>query len=502
MANVRSLAKDTAIYGMSSIIGRFLNWLLVPLYTRLFLPDEYGVVTYVYAAVALALVILTYGMETGFFRFANHERWSDPMQVYSTSMISLAVTSTTFCVLFFLLRHPLSDLLQCGGHTSYAMMMAVTVALDAFTAVPFCYLRYRKRPVRFAILKLLGIALNIGLNIFFLLLCPWLMKEAPSAVDWFYDPGFGIGYIFLSNLLSSVVTLIVLLPDITGFRWSFSRPLWREMIKYSAPLLVLGVVGVMNQTVGTLIFPYLYPGDAEAARAQLGIYSANYKIAIVLVMFIQAFRFAYEPFIFAQSKEKGEDSRQSYADAMKFFVILTLFIFLAVMFYLDFVKILIQAKYWEGLKIVPILMIGEFFFGIQFNLSLWYKLSDRTSWGAWFSLIGLTVTIIANVMMVPSMGYVGCAWAAFLCYFVMMVVSYILGQHYYPIPYPVRRIGIYIAIAALIYAAGIYVARSGNPAIDYSARTLLLAIYIIFVCRRERLSPSDLIRPILSKLHR
>lgn len=502
MANVRSLAKDTAIYGMSSIIGRFLNWLLVPLYTRLFLPDEYGVVTYVYAAVALALVVLTYGMETGFFRFANHERWSDPQQVYSTSLISLATTSTAFCVLFFLFRHPLSEALQCGAHTSYAVMMAITVALDAFTALPFCYLRYRKRPLRFAILKLLGIALNIGFNLFFLIICPWLMKHAPASVEWFYVPGYGIGYIFLSNLLSSALTLLVLMPDLTGFRWSFSGTLWREMIRYSAPLLVLGVVGVMNQTVGTLIFPYLYPGDAEAARAQLGIYSANYKIAIVLVMFIQAFRFAYEPFIFAQSKEKGESGRQSYADAMKFFIILTLFIFLAVMFYLDIVKILIQAKYWEGLKIVPILMLGEFFFGIHFNLSLWYKLSDRTAWGAWFSLIGLTVTIAVNIAMVPSMGYVGCAWAAFLCYLVMMVVSYFLGQHYYPIPYPMRRIGVYIAVAAAAYITGIYVVRSNVTAVDYGVRALILGAYVAFVCRHERISPSELIQPILSKIRR
>lgn len=502
MANVRSLAKDTAIYGMSSIIGRFLNWLLVPLYTRLFLPDEYGVVTYVYAAVALALVVLTYGMETGFFRFANHERWTDPMQVYSTALISLAATSTAFCVLFFLLRHPLSEALQCGTHTSYGVIMAVTVALDAFTALPFCYLRYRKRPARFAMLKLLGIGLNIGFNLFFLILCPWLMEHSPGTVDWFYVPDYGIGYIFLSNLLSSALTLMVLLPDLTGFTWSFSEALWREMIRYSAPLVVLGVVGVMNQTIGTLIFPYLYPGDDEAVHAQLGIYSANYKIAVVLVMFIQAFRFAYEPFIFAQSKEKGHGSRQPYADAMKFFVILTLLIFLAVMFYLDIVKLLIQAKYWEGLKIVPILMLGEFFFGIHFNLSLWYKLSDRTAWGAWFSLIGLTVTVAVNVAMVPSMGYVGCAWAAFLCYLVMMVVSYILGQRYYPIPYPVRRIALYIAVAAVTYVLGMYVVRSGIILVDYSVRALLLAAYVAFVCRKENLSPSDLVQPILSKLHR
>ena len=297
MAGIKSLAKDTAVYGLSSIIGRFLNWCLVPLYTQMFPADEYGVVTYVYSAVALALIILTYGMETGFFRFANHERYTDPMEVYSTGLISLAVSSTAFIALALTFISPVSAALHSAHHHSYIAMMIIAVALDAFTALPFSYLRYARRAMRFATLRLVNIAVNIGLNLFFILICPWLWQQAPGWIAWFYDPDFGIGYIFLANLVASVLNLLLVLPELSGFRWKFNPALWREMIVYSAPLLVLGVAGIMNQTLGTLLMPGLYADKAEGITA-VGIYGANYKIAIVMVMFIQAFRFAYEPFIF------------------------------------------------------------------------------------------------------------------------------------------------------------------------------------------------------------
>lgn len=292
MPGIKSLAKDTAIYGLSSIVGRFLNWCLVPLYTNVFDQSEYGVVTFVYAAVALALIILTYGMETGFFRFANHDRWKNPMEVYSTALISLATTSTLFVALVWMFIGPVSEMMECGGHESYILIMALCVAIDAFLALPFSYLRYRKRPVRFATIRLVNIGLNIGLNLFFILLCPWLMKVAPATVSWFYDPGFGIGYIFLANLIASLVNLVMMLPELRGFKWKFNGCLLNEMLRYSAPLLVLGVAGIMNQTISTLLYPSLAP-DSSTSMAGLGIYNANYKIALVMVMFIQAFRFAY-----------------------------------------------------------------------------------------------------------------------------------------------------------------------------------------------------------------
>ena len=487
MAGIKSLMKDTAIYGVSSILGRFLNWCLVPLYTIMFPVEEYGVVTFVYSVVALALIILTYGMETGFFRFANHERWKDPMQVYSTCLISLGVSSTLFIILVFIFLNPITGWMQCSGHPSYVAIMAVCVAIDAFTALPFSYLRYKKRPIRFAYIRLVNIGLNIALNLFFILACPALMKSAPALVDWFYDAEFGIGYIFLANLIASIVTLLMLYAELHGFRWSFNGRLWREILVYSAPLLVLGVAGIMNQTLDKILLPSLV-ADKATSDYMLGIYGANYKIAIVMVMFIQAFRFAYEPFIFARSREQGDSKNQAYCDAMKYFIIFALLIFIGVMFYLDILKYFISPRYFSGLKVVPIIMAAELFFGIFFNLSLWYKLTDKTIWGMWFSLLGLAVTVALNVLLVPVMGYMGCAWAAFCCYGTMMLVSYFVGRAKHPLRYPLKSIGGYVLIAAAVYALGMYVAVTPSAAANYIIRAILVSGYILFVIKNEKLS--------------
>ena len=486
MAGIKSLAKDTAIYGLSSIIGRFLNWCLVPLYTITFPVAEYGVVTYVYSVVALALIILTYGMETGFFRFANHERWKDPMQVYSTALTSLAVTSSLFVLLVLAALGPVTRWMQCDGHSDYVVMMALCVAIDAFLALPFSYLRYKKRPVRFATIRLVNIGINIGLNLFFILLCPWLMRVAPGTVDWFYRPDFGIGYIFLSNLIASLVNFLMMIPELTGFRWRFSRRLLGEMLRYSAPLLVLGVAGIMNQTVDKLLYPYLVSDPAEAMEG-LGIYGANYKVAIVMVMFIQAFRFAYEPFIFSQAKERGEKSKQAYRDAMKFFVIFAVVLFLGVMFFLPVLKYFISPKYFSGLAVVPLIMLAEFFFGVFFNLSVWYKLSDRTVWGMYFSLIGVAVTVVLNVLLVPRFGYMGCAWAALASYFVMMAASYFIGQRLNPIDYPVKRLLAYLGAGAVCYAVGLWLAVTPWMWLNYIIRTAIIAAFLALCVKKEHI---------------
>lgn len=486
MAGIKSLAKDTAIYGLSSIIGRFLNWCLVPLYTIMFPADEYGVVTYIYSIVALVLIILTYGMETGFFRFANHERWKDPIQVYTTTLISLGVTSMLFILAVFAFISPISEALECGGNPSFVWMMAIAVGIDAYTSIPFSYLRYQKRPLRFAAIRLINIGVNIALNLFFILLCPWLWRVAPGTIAWFYDPAFGIGYIFASNLISSAVTLLLLLPEIMGVRYSFNGKLLREMLVYSFPLLVLGIAGIMNQTIDKILYPILVTNQQEAMTG-LGIYGANYKIAIVMVMFIQAFRFAYEPFIFAQNKAKGEDKKQAYRDAMKYFVIFALLIFLGVMFYLDVLKYFISPKYFSGLQVVPIIMIAELFFGVFFNLSLWYKLTDKTIWGMWFSLLGLAVTVALNVAFVPRYGYVACAWAAFACYGVMMITSYFVGKAKHPIGYETGRIISYFIIAMVIYGAGAYLLVTPHAWLNYIIRTLLIAGYVVIILKRERI---------------
>lgn len=486
MAGIKSLAKDTAIYGLSSIIGRFLNWCLVPLYTIVFAPAEYGVVTFVYSVVALAMVVLTYGMETGFFRFANHERWTDANTVYSTSLISLATSSSLFVLAVMLFLRPISGWMECPDHPEYIALMAVCVALDAFLAMPFSYLRYRKRPIRFALVRLVNIGVNIGLNLFFILLCPWLLKVAPGTVSWWYVADFGIGYIFLANLIASVVNMVMMIPELRGFKWRFNGRLWREMMLYSAPLLVLGVAGIMNQTIDKILLPKLITDQARALY-ELGIYGANYKVAIIMVMFLQAFRFAYEPFIFAQAKERGEKSYQAYRDAMKFFVIFAVVIFLGVMFYLDVLRYIISPKYFSGLKVVPIVMLAEVFFGIFFNLSLWYKLSDRTVWGMWFSLLGLAVTVVLNVLLVPSMGYMGCAIAALCSYGVMMVTSYFVGLKLHPIGYPMGRLLGYMGIGAACFAVGYWLVAPLPAVLVYAVRTAIILGYLYVVVRVEKM---------------
>lgn len=490
MAGTKSLFKDTAIYGVSSIVGRFLNWCLVPLYTIMFPAAEYGVVTYVYSIVALALIILTYGMETGFFRFANHDRYKDPTEVYSTSLLSLASTSAAFLVALLVFIRPISDAIECRGHEDYVIMMGIAVAVDAFTSIPFAYLRFRHRPMRFATLRLISIALNIGLNLWFILICPWFVRQAPS-MSWIYDPSYGIGYIFLANLISSGVVLLLMIPELRGFRWRFNSTLWREMLRYSYPLLVLGIAGIMNQTIDKILYPSLAP-DKATAMQELGIYGANYKIAIVMVMFIQAFRFAYEPYIFARDKESGRSGTSAYSEAMKYFVIFALCIFLGVMFYIDIIKYFISPKYFSGLKVVPVVMLGEFFFGVFFNLSVWYKLTDKTLWGMWFSLLGLAVTLVLNVLLVPRFGYMGCAWAAFCCYGVMMVTSYFIGQRRYPISYHAGRLAVIFAFAMALYGVSLLVATR-LPWVNMLIRTPLLVVFIAVVMKMEHISPRSLI---------
>ena len=494
MAGIKSLAKDTAIYGISSIVGRFLNWMLVPLYTIMFPVAEYAVVTFVYAVVAMAMVILTYGMETGFFRFANHERWSNPMEVYSTSLISLAVSSTAFVGLVVIFLKPVTGWMECTDHPSYVVMMAVCVAMDAFMAIPYSYLRYRKRPLRFAFLKLINIGLNIGLNLFFILLCPWLMNHAPSTVNWFYRADFGIGYIFLANLIASAVNLVMLWPELRGFNCKFNGVLWREMLRYSAPLLVLGAAGVMNQTIDKILYPTLAAHRPDAMY-ELGIYGANYKLGILLLVFLQAFRFAYEPFIFARTKDEAGGKKRAYSEAMKYFVAFALLIFLGVMFYLDVIKYFISPRYFSGLKVVPLLMMGELFFGIFYNLSVWYKITDRTMWGMWFSLMGLAVTLVLNITLVPSMGYMGCAIAALGSYGFMMVMSYFIGQHYYPVDYHMSHLLGYFGIAAVLYGIGLYAlpALGLGDVINGLVRLLLLALFVFIFLRWEHLNLRSLI---------
>lgn len=478
---MQTLAKETAIYGVSSILGKFLNWLLVPLYTYVLTGSaDYGVVANLYAWTALLLVILTYGMETGFFRFANKNR-EIADKVYGNTLISVGFTSLIFAVICIIFAQPIADILGYSSHPEYIAMLGAVVAMDAFGAIPFAYLRFKSRPIKFAALKLLMIFTNILFNIFFLVVCPWLMKKAPGLIDWFYVPDYGVGYVFIANVIQTVVVTLALLPDVFKAEFRFDFPLLKQILRYSLPLLVLGIAGIMNQTVDKIIFPYLI-ADPELAKSELGIYSACFKISMVMMMFTQAFRYAYEPFIFAQHKDKN--SKAAYADAMKFFIIFSLLIFLGMVFYLDVFKFLIRSDYWNGLKVIPIVLFSYIFQGIFFNLSLWYKLSDKTMYGAWFSVVGVIITLAVNIIFVPVYSYIASAWAAFACYFVMMLISYFYGQKHMPIQYNLKAIGTYTALAMGLFVISLWI-NTPYFALNMLLKTVLLIIFVTYIIKKD-----------------
>lgn len=466
MGGLKSLAKDTAIYGVSSIVGRFLNYLLVPIYT-ISMPAStggYGIITNMYAITALLLVLLTCGMETGFFRFAN-KGGEDPVKVYSTTLLTVAAISLSFLAVCLLFLEPIAGVMGYEEHPWYLGMMLIVIAMDAIQAIPFAYLRYKNRPIKFAALKMLFIFASIILNI----------------VYFVFMKGTNVGAAFLINLICTSLVMLCLISELRGFRYTLDRDLMKRMFRYSFPILILGIAGILNQVVDKIIFPFVYPDPVEA-DVQLGIYGATSKIAMIMAMFTQAFRFAYEPFVFGKSKEK--DNRQMYAQAMKFFIFFTLLAFLTVMFYLDILRYVIGRDYWEGLKVVPIVMAAEMFMGVYFNLSFWYKLTDETKWGAYFSLTACTIVILMNVFLIPVYGYMACAWAGFTGYAVAMLLSYFVGQKKYPIAYDLKSIGGYVLLALMIYVAGEWIPVD-NMLLRLLLRTLLLFVFIGYIIKHD-----------------
>ena len=478
MANLKSLAKDTAIYGMSSILGRFLNYLLVPLYTSNISAASggYGIITNLYAYTALLLVILTYGMETTFFRYANKTN-EDPQKVYSSTLIMVGFTSLLFIVLVSIFLQPISGVMGYSDHSSYVWVMAATVSIDAFQCIPFAYLRYKKRPIKFAALKLLFIAFNIALNLLYFVVLPDLYKSYPDIIQHIYNPETGVGYAFYINLVCTASITFFFYKELTGFKYTFDKKLAKRMLSYSWPILILGIAGILNQTADFILFPYLYKGSQ--AHQQLGIYGAASKIAMIMAMITQAFRYAYEPFVFGKGNDK--DNRETYAVAMKYFIIFTLLAFLVVMGYINILRHIIGRDYWEGLKVVPIVMAGTIMMGVYFNLSFWYKLIDKTIWGAYFSGIGCFVLILINIIFVPQYGYMACAWAGLIGYATAMTLSYFVGQKKYPINYPLKSIGIYVLIAVFFFIAITYSNEYLPKIYALAVNTLIIFAFIAHI---------------------
>src|SRR5574344_2067276 len=460
MPSIKKLVGQTAVYGFSTILGRLLNYLLVPLHTYLFQPAQYGVVGELYAWVSLFVVILTYGMETAFFRFSQMDEYKN--KCYSTAIVSLFTTSVIFSVLCSCFAQPIAGWMQYGNYPEYITWIAIIISIDALTSIFFASLRLQMKAVKFAIVKITNILVNILLNLFFLLLCPYLLQQgiAVAFVNTIYSQEIGVGYIFISNLAASIITLIMLFPDLLKINLAFSWSLWKKMFSYAFPLLILGLAGIVNETMDRVLLKNLSP--AEIAQSQVGIYSACYKISIMMTIFIQAFKYAAEPFFF--SKSKDADAKATYAVVMKYFV---------------------GPEYHQGLVVVPILLLANLFLGIFYNLSIWYKLTGQTRFGAYIALIGAVITLVLNYLLIPVMGYMGSAWATFACYFIMMLLSYILGQKYYRVEYKSVSIVGYVVFAVLIYYGSTFLPIE-NFTLKMVINTCLFFVYGIVLFEMEK----------------
>ena len=467
MASIKTLAKDTAIYGLSSIVGRFLNYLLVPLYTHVISAASggYGIVTNLYAYTALILVILTFGMETTFFRFANKED-EDANTVFSTSLALVSALSLLFLGAVVLFATPISQALGYADHPDYLLMMAAVVALDAIQAIPFCLLRFQKKAMKFASLKLLFIVLNIGLNLLYFVVL--------GHTEVFY--------VFFLNLVCTFLITFFFVPELIHMRFRVDMSLLRRMLSYSWPILILGIAGILNQAADKMIFPLVYPDKAQGI-SELAVYGACAKIAMIMAMITQAFRYAYEPFVFAQSRERGQ--AHMYAMGMKYFVIFTLLAFLCVMAWLPALRYMVGADYWQGLRVVPIVMAAEIMMGVYFNLSFWYKLIDKTIYGAVFSIVGCTVLLAVNFYGIPRMSYMACAWGGFAGYGTAMVLSYIVGQKKNPIPYPMRSMAGYVLLAVVLYVLITLVPDEWPVLLRLAAGTTLVVVYAAYTVWRD-----------------
>ena len=491
MSIAKKLASQTAIYGVSSIVGRVLSYLLVPIYTGHFAAAEYGIVTGLYAYVSFLNVVFTYGLETTFFRFANRSG-EDRRELYSRTLSLLLLTSVVFTVLLALLAQPLLALLRLPpGHYEYAIWVALILGLDAVAALPFARLRLENKARRFATIRLTNILLYVGLNLFFVVLCPAVLRSAPGSVlaglrplvQAVYNPDLGVGYVFLSNLAASALTLLLLAHELLDFRFRWPRlGFLRPLLAYALPLMLMGLAGMVNETLDRILLPaYLpegfYPGISRLGA--VGVYGACYKLSIFMSLIIQAFRYAAEPFFFAQSTEKN--SPATFALVLKWFTLCCAFIFVGISLNLSWVGPLFlrRPEYLTGLGVVPILLLANLFLGVYYNLSVWFKLTDKTYFGTYIGAAGAVLTIALNIALIPVMGYMGSAWATLACYFMMAALCWWLGERHFPVPYPVGRLLGWLLAAVVLVVVGQAVVR-GLPAGSAAGYALGLALPLLF----------------------
>jgi O-antigen/teichoic acid export membrane protein len=486
LSSIKKLAGQTIWYGASSIAARFLNYLLTPYLTLTLSGVAYGEMSLVYALIPFLNIIFTYGLETAYFRYASDkERQVD---VYNTATVSLIVSTALLTTLMVLFNNQLAAIIGLEEHPEYLTWSAFIIAFDALSALAFAKLRFDGRPVKFATVRILGILVNIALVFFFLSVCPRIQREDPNSfIGTFYNKDIGVGYVILANLVQSVVTFLLLSKEFFAFKWRFNAALWKDIILYSAPLILAGFAGMINETFDRIMLRWWISAPSpEAATFEVGVYSACYKLSILITLFVQAFRMGAEPFFFKQAQ--GQDPQRVYARVMKFFVITICFMFLVVVLFLDIWKYFIQnPRQWEGLRVVPILLLANMFLGIYYNLSIWYKVTNRTMAGAWITVIGAAITILINYLFIPSFGYLACAWATFACYGSMMVVSFVWGQKEYPVPYAWKKLVAYMLISVVLY--GMYSAfqlLDLGPWVDRGFALLLLGGFGLLILNAEK----------------
>lgn len=484
MSLIKKLAGETAMYGLSSIIGRLLNMLLVPFYTRVLADThEYGAVIDLYATSAFIMVLFSYRMESAFFRFGTPAE--DREKTYSTGMLSLLVTTALIAGLLLLFAQPVATALKYPDHPEYVRWFALILAFDCLAELPFARLRLEQRPRRFVAIKLSNIAVNIGMNLFWLVFCPWAAGKGMNWVHAVWSPGLGVGYIFLSNLLASLVTLLLLSPQFRMIRWVFDREMWFKMIGYSAPLIIVSLAGIVDEMFSRSMLKYLLPGTTRENLGQVGIFGANYKLAALITLFTQAYRYAAEPFFFRHAQEK--DAMHTQAQVTKWFTITSAAGMLGILLFLDLVKYFIAPKYWSGLHVVPVLLGANLLLGVYYNFSIWYRLKDRTGLGAWISVAGALITIVLNVLAIPRYGYTGAAWVTLICYLFMSAATWHTGRKHYPVPYQMGRMTGYVALALGLWVTGKLLAPALNdwPALLWAMRALLLAMFCAIVYHLE-----------------
>lgn len=488
---LKKLAGQTAIYGLTSIVGRLLNWFLVPVYLAKeaanFSTDQYGIITEMYSYVAFLVVFLTYGMETAYFRYSTLKE-HDRNNVYTTVIRSLFVTSFLFIAGAFLFDQSIANWLKYPNNPEFVIWFAIIVGLDAISSIPMAKLRAESKPMKFATINFANILVNIGLNLFFLAYCRpvYASGETSWLIETFYNPNIGVGYVFIANLIASSIKFLLLLPDMLKARYGFELSLLKKMFIYALPLLIFGLSGIVNETIDRIMLKRMLfdvLGEKETL-SQLGIYGACYKISIIITLFIQAFRYAAEPFFFSQEKEKN--AKEVYSKVMTYFVIVCATIFLGVMLYIDIVKYFIPNEaFWVGLKVVPILLFANITLGIYYNQSIWYKLSGKTKYGAYIGIFGAAITVLLNYIWIPVYGYIGSAWATLICYTSMMLLSFVLSRKHYPIKYNLPKVFLYLGLAFGLYFFTTYLALPTGVT-KYGIHTLIVIAFLGIIYLVER----------------